>query len=258
MDIQENSNSLSMVVSHKSIEILFGCFTLLFGLTGLSVGLPVLLSFGLSTLECQRIEQNQAVCKLNARNLSGQLQGAEVGFEQEGGSRVVILTTKGKFPLTKYYSQGIGENPEQTVKRINDFVGYPDQAVLNVKQDWRLFGYVFGGTFTLLGLGSTFIAVLLIAGDSKTIWLFDKTSGQLQIIAQSRFIKPQVKQEWSLDEITQVQIVEKRSSDGALMHSLSVKSKSGELVQLPVNPYYRKDYDELKKKINEFLNLRIS
>jgi hypothetical protein len=111
-----------------------------------------------TTLICQRIETKQGNCKLTESKLwvsSSQeislddLQGGKVVQKRKGSSQVVVLTKTGKIPLGNATRWG-DKNP--IANQINSFVKNPDIKSLNVSQDDRWFGWIFGGIFVLSGV----------------------------------------------------------------------------------------------------------
>jgi hypothetical protein len=111
-----------------------------------------------TTLICQRIETKQGNCKLTESKLwvsSSQeislddLQGGKVVQKSKGSSQVVVLTKTGGIPLGNATRWG-DKNPIAT--QINSFVKNTDIKSLNVSQDDRWFGWIFGGMFVLSGV----------------------------------------------------------------------------------------------------------
>lgn len=111
-----------------------------------------------TTLICQRIEPKQGNCKLTESKLwvsSSQeisldnLQGGKVVQGRKGSSQLVVLTKTGQIPLGNATRWGY-KNP--SADRINSFVKNTDIKSLNVSQDDRWFGWIFGGIFVLSGV----------------------------------------------------------------------------------------------------------
>ena len=111
-----------------------------------------------TTLLCQRIETKQGNCKLTESKLwvsSSQeislddLQGGEVVQKSKGSSQVVVLTKTGGIPLGNATRWG-DKNP--IANQINSFVKNTNIKSLNVGQDDRWFGWIFGGMFVLSGV----------------------------------------------------------------------------------------------------------
>jgi hypothetical protein len=131
---------------------------LLSSLPFIIVGLFLVLISVNTTLICQRIETKQGNCKLTESKLwvsSSQeislddLQGGKVVQKRKGSSQVVVLTKTGEIPLGNATRWG-DKNP--IANQINSFVKNPDIKSLNVSQDDRWFGWIFGGIFVLSGV----------------------------------------------------------------------------------------------------------
>jgi len=111
-----------------------------------------------TTLICQRIETKQGNCKLTESKLwvsSSQeislddLQGGKVVQKRKGSRQVVVLTKTGGIPLGK---ASHGGDKYSIANQINSFVKNTDIKSLNVSQDDRWFGSIFGGIFVLSGV----------------------------------------------------------------------------------------------------------
>jgi len=122
------------------------------------VGLFLVLISANTTLICQRRETKQGNCKLTESKLwvsSSQeislddLQGGNVVQKSKGSSQVVVLTKTGGIPLGNATRWG-DKNP--MANQINSFVKNTDIKSLNVGQDDRWFGWIFGGMFVLSGV----------------------------------------------------------------------------------------------------------
>ena len=111
-----------------------------------------------TTLICQRIETKQGNCKLTESKLWGSssqeislddLQGGKVVQKRKGSRQVVVLTKTGGIPLG---SASRGGDKYSIANQINSFVKNTDIKSLNVSQDDRWFGWIFGGIFVLGGV----------------------------------------------------------------------------------------------------------
>ncbi|MEG4633354.1 hypothetical protein QUB56_27870 [Microcoleus sp. AR_TQ3_B6] len=111
-----------------------------------------------TTLICQRIETKQGNCKLTESKLwvsSSQeislddLQGGKVVQKSKGSSQVVVLTKTGGIPLGNATRWG---DKNHIANQINSFVKNTEIKSLNVGQDDRWFGWIFGGMFVLSGV----------------------------------------------------------------------------------------------------------
>jgi hypothetical protein len=111
-----------------------------------------------TTLICQRIETKQGNCKLTESNLwvsnrqeisLDDLQGGKVVQKSKGSSQVVVLTKTGGITLANATRWG---DKNHIANQINSFVKNTDIKSLNVGQDDRWFGWIFGGIFVLSGV----------------------------------------------------------------------------------------------------------
>lgn len=111
-----------------------------------------------ATLICQRIEPKQGNCKITESNLwasSSQeisldnLQGGTVAQGRKGSTQLVVLTKTGSIPLGNSTRWG-DKNPK--ADRINSFVKDTNIKSLNVSQDDRWFGWIFGGILVIGGV----------------------------------------------------------------------------------------------------------
>ncbi|NES01151.1 MAG: hypothetical protein F6J86_46595 [Symploca sp. SIO1B1] len=152
-----------------------GCFGQFFlGLLLMGAGgITLLLFVNLTTLECKRLEAatNQGQCQLTSNGVLGSdvttipiksLQGAKL--KRSSGSsrttyRIELLTAEGTVPVTNVYSSGIASKQRQ-VEQIRSFVEDPTQNSLNIKQDNRWMGYLFGVTFG--GVGVLFVLSAIV------------------------------------------------------------------------------------------------
>ena len=131
---------------------------LLSSLPFIIVGLFLVLTSANTTLICQRRETKPGNCKLTESKLwvsSSQeislddLQGGKVVQKRKGSSQVVVLTKTGAIPLANATRWG---DKNYMVNQINYFVKNTDIKSLNVGQDDRWFGWIFGGIFVLSGV----------------------------------------------------------------------------------------------------------
>jgi hypothetical protein len=131
---------------------------LLSSLPFIIVGLFLVLTSANTTIICQRIETQQGNCKLTESKLWGSssqeislddLQGGKVVQKSKGSSQVVVLTKTGEIPLGNATRWG---DKNHSSNQINSFVKNTDIKSLNVSQDDRWFGWIFGGIFVLSGV----------------------------------------------------------------------------------------------------------
>ncbi len=132
---------------------------LLSSLPFIIVGLFLVLNSANTTLICQRIETKQGNCQLTESKLWGSssqeislddLQGAKVVQKKRKGNRqVVVLTKTGGIPLGNATRWG---DKYSIANQRNSFVKNTDIKSLNVGQDDRWFGWIFGAIFVLSGV----------------------------------------------------------------------------------------------------------
>ena len=132
---------------------------LLSSLPFIIAGLFLVLISANTALICQRIEIKQGNCKLTESKLWGSssqeislddLQGGKVVQKRKGSSQVVVLTKTGEIALAN--ATRWGDKNHNIANQINSFVKNTDIKSLNVGQDDRWFGWIFGGIFVLSGV----------------------------------------------------------------------------------------------------------
>ncbi|NEQ70220.1 MAG: hypothetical protein F6K21_32960, partial [Symploca sp. SIO2D2] len=89
------------------------------------------------------------------------LQGAKLKGSSGRGTtyRIELLTAEGTVAVTGVYTSG-RRSKQQQVEQIRSFVEDPTQVSLNIKQDSRWIGYLFGVAFG--GVGVLFVLSALI------------------------------------------------------------------------------------------------
>ncbi|MGF1499673.1 MAG: hypothetical protein ACFB8W_23040 [Elainellaceae cyanobacterium] len=141
---------------------------LLFGPVFIAAGVGVALLIGKQTvLECSRTEPptNQGDCALISNGFLGsdsrsfllsEFQGASVAEKRDDEGdmlyRVELQTERGVVPMTEVWSSG-RRNKQAIASEINAFLQSSTVAELNVDQDDRMIGLLFGGIFSLAGSG---------------------------------------------------------------------------------------------------------
>lgn len=140
-------------------------FRAIFGGIFIVVGALPLLLLPKATLECQRLEPTYGTCELKRQSVLGgpvetfrlgELLKADVKSRQDsdGGTtyRVELELAEDKtLPLTGYWSSG--RQPKRDIANaIEAFLSDQTQTQLQVRQDDRWFGYLFGGIFGITGL----------------------------------------------------------------------------------------------------------
>jgi len=258
MKIVENTAStLKLKAQFQTL----GAFGVLFGLPFLVGGMIAALTIGQhSLLTCDRLEPKQVECELKTKSLLaerttripvGHLQQAEVEVNRDGDGdtyRVALITQAGRVPLTEVYSAGIGFNHRGTVEKINAFLQDPEQMTLTVKEDYRWFGYLFGGIFVIAGGVIVFASLTAPFPIDCT---FDKRSGQAKL--RRRSLIATYVQEYRLHEIKEARVVESTDSDGDTVYRTQLVLRSGKEIPLEFMGTVA-DNQNIVKAINTFLN----
>lgn len=267
MEIKQTSESLLLDSSHPTQATMgngCGCLGAYFAVPLLAFGVGLLLSPSWAVLQCKRLPPAQPACKFTSSTLllqkttmSVQLRGAEVevSYDSETGDsyRPILITQDGKLPFTNVYSSDELE-AKHLASQINDFLQNPAQQVLEVKEDDQWFVYLFGSILILVGIGmGLFGAALNQALRTKYLWLFDKNSGKFQVIEQVPSGKTRVTQEWTLHQISRVQMIETKGLKGDCFYTVQLGMRSGEKVQLPSGSTASKDYEVAAGIIRDFL-----
>jgi len=144
----------------------------------------ILFSAEVTTFTCQRLGPTQGQCELATASLLNparrvielhELHGARLESPGPHGSgQVVLLTTGGDVPLTRY--QGLSGSKSQAVDQINAFVSDPTAPALTVREDgWRL-AFVIG----LSAIGFVAALVILVKARIATC-TFDKALGKVTL-----------------------------------------------------------------------------
>lgn len=240
----------------------WGLMGVLFGTPFFLGGLAIVISFGnLVDLKCDRSASSQIACELTSSNLlskritqipSGQLVSADVQERSSSDGytyRVVLLTKSGTIAMTEFFSGGTGVNHQTDADKINDFLKGPDRSSLRISQDHRLFAYLFGGLFTLVGCGIIYGSIVT---KSQTSCIFDKTADRMWLKQQS--LSQTETREIVLRYIKELQIIEDKDNDGDKTYSAKVILKSGEEISLQISSPAPK-YPKVVESINRFLGL---
>jgi len=192
-----------------------------------------------SLLTCDRLEPKQVECELKTKSFLaertmripvGHLQQAEVEVNRDGDGdtyRAALITQSGRVPLTDVYSAGIGINHRGKVEQINAFLQNPEQMTLTVREDYRWFGYLFGGIFVIAG---GVIIFMSLTTPFLVNCIFDKRSGQAKL--KRRSLIATYVEEYRLHEIKEAKVVETTDSDGDKTYQSKLILRSGKEVPL--------------------------
>ena len=158
-----------------------GCLgTVIFSVVFIGAGVAIMVLVGKNTtFDCKRLEPptNQGKCELASKSILPiaseetiipikDLIDAklDISYDDEDNSetyRVLLLTNmEESIPLTFYYS-GDRSDKQQQIQQIQTFLANTNQTDLNIQQDDRLFGYIFGGIFAGVGILTLISGVVL-------------------------------------------------------------------------------------------------
>ena len=165
----------------NQVEKALGCLgTVIFGVIFTGAGVAIMVFFGkTTTLDCKRLEPptNQGQCELLSKSILPiaseetiipikSLMDAklDISYDDEDNSetyRVLLLTNmEQSIPFTFYYS-GERSDKQQQIQQIKNFIDNSNQVDLNIEQDDRLFGYLFGGVFAVVGIITMISGVII-------------------------------------------------------------------------------------------------
>lgn len=218
--IKQTTTKLIIKTSDFWFPALFSCPFIVFGLLAIML-LPN------TTLTCQRLGSKQDKCQLTQASLLGSntleiplenLYGAKVVGEEQ--TTAVLLTKAGEIPFTFYSSSG---NKSYLANDINSFVKNANSQPLNVSQDDRWFGWIFGVVFLLSGL-----AVLRSA--KNEIYIFDKTLGKMTVKQLSLMVNDIY--EYSIYEISEVKSGQGKDGMGHIYYSVDLSMLSGTIISV--------------------------
>jgi hypothetical protein len=224
MKIVENTPDRLVLRSFPSIQIIFGLFFAV-------VGLTITFFFGRSfDLHCVRSGSKQIDCNVTHKLLGYQalgqtrvtaIQKAEVdeSTDSDGDTtyKVVFITPKGRVPLTSFSSSGYNAKAD-LAHQINNFINDSGQASLDiqVKMEWWILIFLF--VFTGVGV----IVILL----SKTVEIhMVRSEGVMRILKGGIFgIR---REEHLLREIESVELESSRSSEGSSTYRIAIHTTHG-------------------------------
>jgi hypothetical protein len=160
---------------------------------------------------------------------------------------VIIKTNSGEsIPFTPYSSSAY-DRKQHIIKEINDFIGINNKYYIQVEEDDRLFIFLFGGIFSLVGFS------LIVIVSQVTIFL-DKRVNKLTIMKHSILLGKKYLI-YKLDNIDNVIVNSSHSSDGDT-YRIEFIMKSGEVI--PLTSYYssgKSEKDKTAKRIIDFLRV---
>lgn len=254
MKIIQDSRRI-LQIQHKTLSPFF---LTLFGTPFFIIGIIVILLGEKTTLNCQKIDNNQNSCQLTKVSLyktkietvPGSIIRAKVDVNEDSDGdtyRVILITSKQEIPLTSMYSSG-SKNKRVNKNKINNFLQNSNQISLTVTQDDRFFLYPFGSIFFLTGGGV--ILGALIFGDLEKLFTLKRTTQKFEIKRQK--ILKNVQQQYSFSEIDRFVIKTETDSDGDKTYTLQLKLHSGRLEPLYSNALESK-LQNIAKKMNNFI-----
>ena len=251
MDIVEY-NRIKLTIRHRPL--------LLWLLSSIlaAVGLGVIGFQGGSALTCQRTGQTGSCELVNSRLVGAEvrtiplesLRDASIEInprnESDDTYRVVLITGSGAIPVTSDYSSDSNQQ-ESIASQINTFIMNQYQVSLNVQQDDRWFGYLFGSL--LIGVG-LFVAV----HKGKVVTLsFDKVRDRMML--KQRGLLRGTTIELPLAEIVDVTIETIRDAKDRQIERVALVLNSGKHLAITpdADPFW--DYKKVAHCIRLFLNL---
>lgn len=240
--------------------------TLLLNAIPLLLAMVLLTAFvfgSLSSLVCDRSPDSALVsCKVTTSGLfgrrvkhlsPGQLQGAELEFSDDVNSgrlyRVVLLTTRGRWPLTKTYNADKLEQLGQA-NEINTFLQNLASPSLTLRQDNRLTAQPIGMLFMAFPL------VLLIIGtvlyQAPVCYSFDKTLNR--VCLETKGLLRKSKTELPLTDIASVQLMETKDDHGIKTYEIHLVLTTSDRLPLELSGS-PSEFDEIVHIINYFLGV---
>lgn len=255
MKIIQDSRKI-LQIQHKTLSPFF---LALFGTPFFIIGIVVIFMGGKTTLNCQKIDNNQNICQLTkaslyqtkVETLPGSIIRARVDVNEDSDGdtyRVILITSNQEIPLTNMYSSG-SKNKRVNKNKINNFLQNSSQKSLTVTQDDRFFLYPFGSIFFLVGGGV--ILGALICGDLEKLFTLKRTTQKFEIKRQKIF--KNLEKKYSFSEIDCFLIETETDSDGDTIYTLQLKLRSGKLDPL-YSSTLESNLTNLTQKMNSFLN----
>ena len=242
--IKQTPTKLIIKTSDFWYNAMFSCSLIALGI------LAIMLLSNNTTLTCQRLGSKQDKCQLTQANLLSSstleiplenLYGAKLVGEEQ--STAVLLTKAGEIPFTFYSSS---DNKSYIANEINSFVKNANSQSLNVSQDDRWFGWMFGGIFLLAAL-----PVLISA--KNEIYIFDKTLGKMTVKQLSLMVNDIY--EYSTSEISEVESGLGKDGMGQSCYSVNLSMLSGTKISVTVTSSSRearqKDADLIRSYLDE-------
>lgn len=213
----------------------------------------------LTTLKCNRLNQNKVVCDLIYSSLVyeyltpisvEEFHGAKLRQNKKNKSimyGITLLTNKGDIPLYKI-SNSSEEVALKSIKRINNFINNFPQKFLVIQQDDRWSSYPSLGVSLLLGSGAF---SEIIKRKLSITCIFDKDADRMYLEQGNLFGNVEIREE-IMYEIRQAQRVEKTNKDGNKKYNIKLVLKSDkEITILPSDVSY--DTYKITHTINHFL-----
>lgn len=233
------------------------------GITFMLVGLIAIAGpEQVTTFTCDRTSSTEGICELAHSSLLfsdsttiflQDLQAAEIQTNQSSANnsaRIVLVTTRAQIPLMADYNSNL-EQEESRANTVNQFIQDPNQTNLSIKEDNRLFSYIFGGLFLVTGLvGSGII--------TKTFTCkFDKSIGSLILIKKGFLWTRTVKK--PIADIMGLQVNKPKKKSGKKNYQVSLVLTTGKRIGLASGS--EPNLVETKKVIHcitSFLNIDIT
>lgn len=250
MKILEQTENILKLRHKTPIAIIL--IAVLFGTAFSGFGLLGILSNEKATLNCQRTEPdlnyrckltNSTILNTETKTLT-QIETAQIDRDYVSGTRgrpghyvygIILVTKTEPVTVSGLYTSD-RESMENKINEINNFLDDPNRLSVTVTQNYSLMFFIGGGIFLLVGsLFLILVFLFIFSGYLQTIFIFDKTTKQLQV--KGRKIFGTVVKKYQFSEIEKIFLKTKKyqDKDGDInkKYIFKIKLKSGK-VQAPV------------------------
>jgi hypothetical protein len=234
-----------------SISVLMGSISYIVVVLGMLIFTPTL-----TTLKCNRLNENKVVCDLIYSSLVYEYL-TPISVEEFHGAKlrqnnkrtmygITLLTNKGDIPL--YEPSTSSEVALKKINKINNFINNSPQEYLVIKQNYRWSFYTSLGVSLLFGSG---VFSSTIKWKLSITCIFDKDADRMYLEQDNLFGNVEIREE-IMYEIRQAQRVEKTNKNGTKKYNIKLVLKSDkEITILPSDVSY--DTYKITHTINHFL-----
>ena len=214
------------------------------------------------TFTCDRLTPNQGSCQLVHSSLLfsneiaiplENLQQATIEANLSSANqsyRIALVTESGQIPLMNDSSSNL-EEQQLRVNKVNEFLQNPERQSLSIKEDNRLFSYIFGGIF----IGTALVGSGVITQEFTC--KFDKSLGSLTLIKKGWGWTRKVKQ--PISDIIGLQVGNPKKREEKNSYKISLVLSSGKRIGLTSgNEPDRQQTKTLINCLTTFLDIGIS